>query len=37
MTGYRVLIEKLWKPAQRQSEQRQLIPRDSFLLLVAGW
>ena len=30
MTDHRVLIEELWNPAQPQSEQRQLIPRDSF-------
>ena len=35
MTGHRVLIEKLWKPAQRQSEQRQLIPLASFFLLLS--
>jgi hypothetical protein len=31
--------QPLWKPAQPQSEQRHLIPRDSFLLLVpqAKW
>jgi hypothetical protein len=34
MSGYRVLIEELWKPAQPQSEQRQLIPRDSFFLFL---
>jgi hypothetical protein len=27
-------VQPLWKPAQPQSEQRQLIPRDSFFLFV---
>ena len=33
MTGHRVLIEELWNPAQPQSQQRRLIPRDSFRFL----
>ena len=32
MTGHRVLIEELWKPAQPQSEQRHLFLR--FVLPV---
>jgi hypothetical protein len=28
-------VQPLWKPAQPQSEQRQLIPRDSFFLLLS--
>ncbi len=27
-------VQPLWNPVQPQSEQRQLIPRASFLLLV---
>src|SRR5262249_29440900 len=27
-------MQPLWKPAQPQSEQRQLIPRDSFFLFL---
>jgi hypothetical protein len=34
MSGYRVLIEELWNPAQPQSEQRQSIPPDSFFLVL---
>ena len=37
MTGHRVLIEEHWNPVQPQSEQRRLIPRDSFFFLLPGF